>query len=154
MKVELKNKNFKVNLQRLSKDCLKLEVLKPTMLDSYKNSTKHSLKKSSQVESKMIKGRNLRNIVKSDIIELLNSKEKRIMKKRMKVMVQMMIVWMNLMKTTMTITTMTQITKKKKNSKSCMSLQPKTKSLIDYLMPSGNKNTMQKINRKSKNKIN
>ena len=55
----------------------------------------------------MIKGRNLRNIVKSDITELLNSKEKRIMRKRMKAMVQMMIVWMNLMKTTMTITTMT-----------------------------------------------
>merc|ERR1712159_102267 len=85
----------------------KLELLKQIMLDNYKNSTKPSLKKFSQVESKMIKGRNLRNIVKSDITELLNSKEKRIMRKRMKAMVQMMIVWMNLMKTTMTITTMT-----------------------------------------------
>ena len=136
------------------KDFSKLEILKLIMLDNFKNSTKLSLKRFSQVENKMIKERNSKSIVRSDIIELLSNKVMKVMRMRKTMKMKIQIQLMNLMKMTMTTMMTILTTKKKKNSRFYMSLQLKIKLLIDSLMLFGNKNIMPKISKKKINKIN
>merc|ERR1712194_454904 len=104
----------------------------------------------------MIKEKNSKNIVKLGTIDNLNSKEKMVKIKMKKVnqaqMMILMMTWMMMMK--MTSMMMILIIKRKKNSKFFMNHQQKMVSLIDYSTLFGNKSTMLKISKTSKNKIN